>query len=108
MRLFSAASRILTSYKKQIEILQLKRATLNNIEDALGPAVVEQMKQECDKLGQGKFRPRVIDLPSKSEVLKKIHEEEIAKARVISPHSVSVRMSGSLGINMGLELEMKQ
>ena len=60
------------------------------------------------------YRPRTIELPSRQCILKKIQAEEAIQARQMSfsdgTHLAprSIRISQSVGLNMGLDLQMRQ
>jgi hypothetical protein len=94
-------------------MLQRKQATLNNLEAAMGPDVVQKVSEASEKEDGSQFRPRGIESPSRLAILREIQEEEeqqsLASAELQGQGGRrSVRMSQSVGINMGLDIEMKQ
>ncbi|KIJ30954.1 hypothetical protein M422DRAFT_267475 [Sphaerobolus stellatus SS14] len=104
--------RLLKSYKKSGQILKETRALLVTLESALGEEMVMKLREESQKEDASQYRPRLIEAPSRLEVLKKIQEEETAGNPVINRRTGTVRaackMTGSIGINMALELVMRQ
>ncbi|KIJ30996.1 hypothetical protein M422DRAFT_267414 [Sphaerobolus stellatus SS14] len=73
------ANHILKSYEKQLEIFKVKRRLLLDLEDALGDDTIEELQLAAD-LGDGsQYRPRLIEAPSRQEILKVIQAEETLK-----------------------------
>ena len=93
-----------------------KCETLEGLEDAMGPQLVIKMTEESERLDGTQYRPRIIEHPSRMAILKIIQEEEAAVVGARSSfenpqeqhQSRSVKLSRSVGINMGLDIEMRQ
>ena len=79
----------------------------------MGPEMIARLSN-LDTEDGSQYRPRIIQSPSRQAILKKIQTEEANEAsqRNLSTHARlaprSVRISQSVGLNMGLDLEMRQ
>jgi hypothetical protein len=102
---YGPAKRILRAYTDNADILLKKRATMKKLCDALGEDRVQELQAGMLAAGGNQFRPRSFKTPSRIEILKQMKDEE---ARQGSSSGYSVKLTGSVGINMGLELEMRQ
>ena len=96
-------------------MLKKKKATLGDLENAMDPELLAKMKQERDKADGSQYRPRPIEFPTRLDILKRIQQEEGGRhvqsdisGNAGSGAVRSSRLTGSVGINMGLDLEMKQ
>jgi len=103
--------RVAKTFKTNADTLIYKRSVLANLEAALGPVKLAELKEETERAGGIQFRPHMVEAPSRIETLKKIREEESDKmiaSGVTERNARSHRLTGSVGINMGLDLEMRQ
>ena len=106
------ASRIEKAYQFAREMLTRKTETLKNLEVAIGSEVVARLSNINMEDGS-QYRPRIIESPSRQAILKKIQSEESESEgnnNTSHRHSGtrSIRISQSVGLNMGLDLEMQQ
>ena len=111
-----AAKRILKAFEEALKLLKKKRGILLDLESAMDPAMLAQMK--VDRLGNNgkQYRPRTIEFPTRMDILKRVQKEEAQKSKtqvqdtnqLMDRTQRSSRLTGSVGINMGLDLEMRQ
>lgn len=86
---------------------------LQNLEAVLGPDKVARLVADSEERDGSQYRSRGIEVPSRVEILKHMQSEEAEKNSACVP-AISVggirsaRLSGSIGINMGLDLEIRQ
>jgi len=92
-----------------------KRQVLQDLEAALDPTLLTKMREESEEGDGTQYRPKVVEYPSRLQVLKAIQREEVGEntteKRRKNPRASGVRsarLTGSVGINMGLDLEMRQ
>ncbi|KIJ52305.1 hypothetical protein M422DRAFT_776014 [Sphaerobolus stellatus SS14] len=108
------ASRLVNTHQTAVKLLKKKRRVLTELESAMSPELLQKLKRISEKEGGSQYRPKPIEYPSKTETLKPIQREEAEKARAgQASHAErvdkrSARLTGSVGINMGLEMEMRQ
>lgn len=107
--------RILNAFRYALAMCARKHDTLQSLEMAMGSKLVMKLTEESKHLNGTHYRPRIIESPSRMAILKTIQEEEVAEDRssFANPqhpphHSRSVKLSRSVGINMGLDIEMRQ
>ena len=118
---YVVGSRVLKAFQVAKAMCVRKQETLEALEEAMGAELVMKVTKESEALEETQYRPQVIDSPSRMEILKKIREEEASESQMpfggcqlpfgSMPDlhaSRSVRLSRSVGINMGLDLEMRQ
>ncbi|KIJ43509.1 hypothetical protein M422DRAFT_253069 [Sphaerobolus stellatus SS14] len=72
--------------------------------------MVTKLNTEIASKDGSQFRPRLIEAPSRVAILKKIREEETPATfrSGIKQSTHSACLTASVGINMGLDLEMHQ
>jgi len=106
------ALRLFLKFKEMVNILKKKRQILSDLEEALDPKLLTRLVKEAAMADGSQFRPRVIEFPGRLKILKEIQAEEVnGDERTSSPGSrdrQSVRLTASVGINMGIDLEMRQ
>jgi len=92
-----------------------KRQVLLDLEAALDPTLLKKLKEESEKGDRMQYRPKLVEFPSRLKVLKVIQAEEVGESttqkQTNKPRAQGVRsarLTGSVGINMGLDLEMRQ
>jgi len=95
------------------KLLKKKRRILSELEAALDPGRLEIMHAEMESEDGSQFRPKLIEFPSHFHVLKVIQQQESECQPQAASHGKSktgrsARLTGSVGINMGLDLEMRQ
>ena len=82
------------------------------MEVAIGKSTVKELEMQRAEDGGAQYRPRMVEAPSRIEMLKKIQDEEVTKLGSgltdDGTQRRSARMMGSMALNMGLDLEMKQ
>ncbi|KAF8508051.1 hypothetical protein BU17DRAFT_100086 [Hysterangium stoloniferum] len=106
--------RVLKAFRIGQAMCARKCETLEALEEAMGIDLVEKLTKESVESNGSQYRPRVIESPSRMAILKKLQEEEAVEgqssirnsAHLQIPHSV--RLSRSVGINMGIDIEMRQ
>ena len=81
----------------------------------MDPSMLVRMKIDHTRENNTQYRPRPVEFPTRLDILKRIQEEEDQKSKRQSSNqptggtaSRSSRLTGSVGINMGLDLEMRQ
>ncbi|KIJ32932.1 hypothetical protein M422DRAFT_265273 [Sphaerobolus stellatus SS14] len=105
------AHQILKLFEKGVMMLNKKRELMESLETALGEEIVSGLREEKNMAEGAQYRPQVIDEPSKMEILKRMQAEETDATGgdgTQKPGLRSGRMTGCVGINIGLELEIKQ
>jgi len=82
------------------------------LEAALDPVLLAKMREEVEAEDGSQYPPRMIEFPSRLHVLKQIQKEEAERQDLAllgnKNHGRSACLTGSVGINMGLDLEMRQ
>ena len=79
----------------------------------MGPEMIIRLSSLNIEDGS-QYRPRMIESPSRQAILKKIQVEEASEANQMRLSSQaylasrSIKISRSVGLNMGLDLEMRQ
>ncbi|KIJ52773.1 hypothetical protein M422DRAFT_242686 [Sphaerobolus stellatus SS14] len=90
----------------------VKCKLLLDLEDALRTETVEKLRLAADSGDDLQYRPRLIESPSRQEILRAIQMEETSlnQGDGEGPTKTrrSARLTGSVGVNMGLELEIRQ
>lgn len=84
---------------------------LEDLESAMDTALLNSLCAESANADGKQYRPKIIDFPGKQDVLHKIQKEETAEElEGVSHHGKihSTRLSGSIAINMALDIEMQQ
>jgi len=105
------ARRLPKTFKNIVSILVQKRLTLRNLEAALGEETLSRLRAESEHQGGSQFRPHMQQAPSRVETLQRIRQEEEERNHSMGlarGQGRSTRLTGSVGINMGLDLEMRQ
>jgi len=73
--------------------------------------MLQKLRDDFVSCGGQQFRPKAVEFPTRQSILKRIQAEENFKTQPIQGQEESrrsARLTGSLAINMGLDLEMKQ
>jgi len=105
------AFRTWNHYKDTVKHFKKKQQVLLDLEAALEPSLLKKMKAEVTKGDGTQYRPKLVEFLSWLKVLKLIQEEEMGESTVEKGGGKrvrSVRLTGSVGINMALDLEMRQ
>jgi len=96
-----------------VKLFKKKRDILVNLENCLDPKLLHSLKIEAAASDGSQFRPRVITFPGRMKILKMIQAEEegLTSDQSNTPDRRTIRssrLSGSVALNMGLDLEMQQ
>ncbi|KIJ39694.1 hypothetical protein M422DRAFT_49537 [Sphaerobolus stellatus SS14] len=97
--------RICKSFAEAIEAYGLKKKALIELEEALGRGTVEGLRAHSALADGSQFRPRVIEQPSHASILKLLQQEDGFGTEY---GERSTRATRGVGINRGLEVELRQ
>ncbi|KIJ48953.1 hypothetical protein M422DRAFT_247327 [Sphaerobolus stellatus SS14] len=109
-KLVNEGPRLLKSYKKTVELFLQKQKVVRDLEGALGEDIVMELHTTSLMEDGRQYRPKPIEAPSRVKLVKRLQEEEKERTRRSGLHSSeqSTRITACVGINMGLDLEMRQ
>jgi len=95
-----------------LRLFKKKRSILHTLEAAMSPNMLQHLQNASAKGDGSQYRPKLIEFPGRLKVLQAIQVEELESnpsdqsGRTKGTRSTSI--TGSVGINMGLDLEMRQ
>jgi hypothetical protein len=105
------ASRIAKAYESARAMLKRKTATVINLEAAMGIPLLKKLTALSATSDGSQYRPKMTESPTRLAILKEIQNEEAAQSKeeYRSAHAArSAKLSRSVGINIGLDVEMRQ
>ena len=90
-------------------MLDQKQRTLQELEEALGEETVRRLCEQSECSDGSQYRPTVIESPGRLAILQQIQHEESSSdpGHDQYQHMRSARITASVGINMGLDLERR-
>ena len=89
-----------------------RQEVLTELEAALGKKQVKKLEAESATRDGSQYRASMVEEPSRQEILKKMQQEEQAMYHednmLPGESSQAAHLTASLGINISLDLEIKQ
>jgi hypothetical protein len=102
----------LKAFIENVGIYLKCQQTLEDLENALGPEKISELVADSATRDRSQYRPESIKEPSRKEVIQCIQEEESGQGSDLdleeSGGTPSSRLTVTIGINTGLDLEEKQ
>ncbi|KIJ30135.1 hypothetical protein M422DRAFT_53893 [Sphaerobolus stellatus SS14] len=89
-----------------MNIWRMKKKALTGLEEALGSEVLQQLRIKSALTDGSQFRPKMMEQPSRASILKLLQIEEGGFGPEYG--AASTRANVGVGINRGLEMELRQ
>lgn len=95
-----------------MRLFKKKQSILHTLEAAMSPQTLQFLKNTSVQADGSQYRPKLIEFPGRLKVLQAIQAEEVESYPPDKTGNTkgtrTARLTGSVGINMGLDLEMRQ